>query len=267
VPKIRPGQVEATDVPPLLDEALVPLASRFFDLPVVRSRAVRHDRARREVVGVVFLLGCRLRSGRFLEYGPLLEEVFFQREREVAEQVPAVCHVRRAGSALRQPFPVDVRTVSARHLHLRSAGVALEPGHEALLGTLRQQIHDLMALEIDEDSSIRTALLESEVVHAENPDLTHLRQRRGFDPPQKCVTSGDDTQLQGQPGTRSAAEFEGDRQQSLLKPVSLTGARTDLGQPLAEDLSLARRIVAEEAASTDLESHRDPVPGQVRGGA
>jgi hypothetical protein len=201
-----------------------------------------------------------------LEYGPLLEQIFFKREREVAEQVPAICHVRCAGSAFGQPFPVDVRTVSARHLHLR-AGMALEPGHEALLGTLRQQIHDPMAFEIDEDGSIRAALLESEVVYAEHPDFTDLRQRRGLDPPQQGVASGDDTQFQGQPGTRSAAELEGDRQQSLLQPGSLTSARTDLGQPLAEDLSLARRVVAEEAASMDLESHRDPMPRQVRGGA
>jgi len=154
--------------------------------------------------------------------------------------------------------------VASRHLR---GGVALEPSHEALLGALREKVHYLVEFEIDEDRAVRAALFESEIVHAENPDLPDLRQGRGLDPPQKSVTSGDDAQLQGQPGARPAAKFEGNRQQSLLQPGSLTGARTDLGQPLAEDLSLARKVVAEEAASMDLESHRDPMPRQVRGGA
>jgi hypothetical protein len=44
--------------------------------------------------------------------------------------------------------------------------VALEPGHEALLGALRKQVHDLMVFEIHEDGAVGAALLEGEVVHA-----------------------------------------------------------------------------------------------------
>jgi hypothetical protein len=100
-----------------------------------------------------------------LEYGPLLKQVFFQREREVVQQVPAVRHVCGTGGAFGQPLPVDVRTVAGGHLHLRG-GVASEPGHEALLGALRKQVHDLMIFEVYEDRAIRAAFLESEVVHA-----------------------------------------------------------------------------------------------------
>jgi transposase len=110
--KIGFGEVEATDVLPLLDEAFVALSGRLFDLPIVRSRTVGHDRSGSEVVCVVFVLGCRLRRCRFLEYGPLLEQVLFQCEREVVEQVPTVCHVCCAGSAFGQSFPVDVRAVA-----------------------------------------------------------------------------------------------------------------------------------------------------------
>ena len=103
--------------------------------------------------------------------------------------MPAVRHVRRAGGALGQPFPVDVRAVSGRYLHPRRAGMALEPGHEALLGALREKVHDLAEFEIDEDGAVGAALLEREVVHAQNPDLADLRQRRALDPPQQGVNS------------------------------------------------------------------------------
>ncbi|MDP9480465.1 MAG: hypothetical protein M3R38_33190 [Actinomycetota bacterium] len=46
----------------------------------------------------------------------------------------------------------------------------LEPAHEALLGALRQQVHDLVEFEIDEYGAVRAALLEREIVHAEHPD-------------------------------------------------------------------------------------------------
>ena len=70
--------------------------------------------------------------------------------------------------------------VASRHLR---GGVALEPSHEALLGALREKVNDLLKFEIDEDRSVRAAFLESEIVHAENPDPPDLRQRRGLDPP------------------------------------------------------------------------------------
>jgi hypothetical protein len=56
VPEIRPGEIQTPDVLPLLDETFVAFSGRLFDLPIVRSRSVRHDRPGSEV-GVVFLLG------------------------------------------------------------------------------------------------------------------------------------------------------------------------------------------------------------------
>jgi len=223
VPEIRPGEVEAADVPPLLDEALVPLARRLLYLPIVRSWTVRHDRPGSEVLGVAFLLGLSIRRCRPAENGPFLKQIFFQREREVVQQVPAVRHVRRAGSALGQPFPVDVGAVPGRHLHPRT-GMAPEPGHEALLRALRKQIHDPTVFEVYEDRAVGAAFLEREVVHAENPDPPDLRHRGALDPLQQGVTSGDDPQFQGQPGARPAAELEGDREQGLLQPHGLAGA-------------------------------------------
>src|SRR5215216_707665 len=110
-----------------------------------------------------------------------------------------------------------------------------------------------MAFEIYEDRAVCAALLEGEIVHPEHPDLPDLRQGRALDPLQQGVATDDKTQLQGQPGARSATEFEGDREQSLLQPIGLAGASGNLPQTLAEDSPLARGVVAEEAADTDLE--------------
>src|SRR5829696_7375043 len=182
------------------------------------------------------------------------------------QEVPAVGDVRSAGGTLRQSFPVDVRAVPGRYLHLH-AGMVLEPAHEALLGALRQEIHDLMLFEVYEDGAVRGALLEGEVVYAQNPHIPDLRQGRGLDPPQQRVARGYDAQLQGESRSRPAAELEGDRQQSFLQPHGFAGSGGDVGQPLAEDLSLAGRLVAEEAPCSDLELDRDAVPGQVGDGA
>jgi hypothetical protein len=75
---------------------------------------------------------------------------------------------------------------------------------------------------------VGAALLEGEVVHAEDPDLADLRKRRVLDPPQQGVAGGDDAQLQGQPGPRPAAELEGDREQGFLKPIGLAGSGGDV---------------------------------------
>jgi hypothetical protein len=47
----------------------------------------------------------------------------------------------------------------------------LQPGHEALLRALREQIHGPAAFEIHEHRSVVVAFLEGEVVHAERPHL------------------------------------------------------------------------------------------------
>jgi hypothetical protein len=94
--------------------------------------------------------------------------------------------------------------------------MALEPGHEAVLGAFREQVHDLVAFEIDEDRAVGAALLEREIVHAEHPDPPDLRQRRALDLPQQGVAGGDDAQFLGEPCPRSAAELEGYRQERIL---------------------------------------------------
>src|SRR5215208_775163 len=174
--------------------------------------------------------------------------------------MPAVGYLRCAGSAFCQSLPVDVRAVTCRHLHLR-AGMIIEPGYEALLGAFLKQIHNLAAFEVHEDGAVRAALLERKVVHPEHPHLPDFCQGRTLDPLQYGVASSDDTQLGGQPGACSASEFEGDREQSLLQPIGLAGTSGYLRQPLAEDPPLARSLVAEEAADTDIKFHADPVPG------
>src|SRR5215207_3857623 len=62
-------EIQTADVPPLLHEALVTFPGRLLDLRLVRPRPVRTHRPGSEVVVVVvvFLLGCCLRRGCFLE--------------------------------------------------------------------------------------------------------------------------------------------------------------------------------------------------------
>src|SRR5829696_5197137 len=89
VPEIRPGEVEAANVPPLLDQALVALPRGLLDLPVVGPRSVRHDGSGAEgFVAPVFGLGPR--RGRLAEGGLLLEQEALEHVREVVQEVPAV---------------------------------------------------------------------------------------------------------------------------------------------------------------------------------
>jgi hypothetical protein len=111
---------------------------------------------------------------------------------------------------------------------------------------------------------VGVALPEGEVVHFEHPHLPGLRQCRAFGPREQGVAPDDEAELGDQLGAGAPAQLQDDREQSLRQPSRLSDAGRDVGQSLAEDFPLAGGFVAEEAPGTDLERHRDPMPGQVR---
>ncbi len=127
-----PGEVETSDVLPLLYEALVALSGCFFYPRGMFPWAIGSHRTWGERVGsiVSFLFGHCFRHYRFAEYRPFLEQRFLQDRGEVVEQVPTVGYLHSIWSAFSQSLPVDRGAITGRGFYLR---VPFQPGHQAFL--------------------------------------------------------------------------------------------------------------------------------------
>src|SRR5829696_2475813 len=249
VPEIRPGEVEAANVPPLLDQALVALPRGLLDLPVVGPRSVRHDGSGAEgFVAPVFGLGPR--RGRLAEGGLLLEQEALEHVREVVQEVPAVRDLhgaRGARGALGQRFAVDVGAVAGGELYL---GMPPQPGEEALLRAFGQQVHHPPLLEVHEDRAVCVPPPEGEVVHAEHLGFAGARQRGTLRHPEQDVPADHEPELRGKPGAGAPAQPQHDREQGLLQPLRLAGASKASSGSLSQKILLWQEVSSQKKRRT-----------------
>jgi hypothetical protein len=96
------------------------------------------------------LLGCGPQRSRLLIQQPLQEVT------KIAQQVPTIGHLNGVGSALGGPVGVKASTISADDLNPR---MCLEPGRQSRSAALRQQIHEVVLLQIDQDRAIGLAFV------------------------------------------------------------------------------------------------------------
>lgn len=162
------------------------------------------------------------------------------------------------------------RRAIARGFQLRqSAGVgAARPPRRSCTRRSRapRSRHYPAAFEVHQDRPVTGPTAEREVVDAEDLHFLCAGRDGAFGPREQGVAAGEEAQLGGEPCARPASEPQDDGQQRPLQPVRLPGPRCDVGQPLAEDPSLARGLVAEEAPRSSLERHGNTVPEQIRDG-
>jgi hypothetical protein len=197
--------VEAADVLPLLDEALVALSCGllFAGLPAPCS-----DGARRigNVNSVSYLFGLwpwdRVSQGRTLVQKELLQQLG-----EVMQEVPAVGDMSRLRSAIVNTFPADGGAITAYHFQ---AGVPTEPSRYGLRRVPFEKIHYPVALEVHQDSSGDIAFPETEVIHAQHPHVLGFGTEGPADTIQEGVGAHEQTQLTGEPGSRFTSESESD---------------------------------------------------------
>lgn len=116
MPEVGSRQVEAANVLPLPDQALVAPPGRLLVLAVVVPRPVGNERSWTEGF-VAPIFGRGLRRDGLPQGGSLLGQGLLECQGEVVQQVPSVGDLNGAGGALRQGLAVDVRAVPGSKLH------------------------------------------------------------------------------------------------------------------------------------------------------
>ena len=84
---------------------------------------------------------------------------------EVTQQVPAIGHLDRFRRALTNSVRVGTGAVACDHL---DAGMLAQPGGEGLGLPIREQVHHLVAFEVDQDGSVAMTPPPGPVVHSEH---------------------------------------------------------------------------------------------------
>ena len=73
---------------------------------------------------------------------------------EVAQQVPSIRNLYGVGSALADAVRVGTGAITCNNF---DAGMALQPGRECRCLAVRQQVDDLVLLQIDQDGAVAMA--------------------------------------------------------------------------------------------------------------
>ena len=128
----------------------------------------------------------------------------------VLEQVPPVGHLHRVRGPQAQPLGVDAAAVARRHL---GAGVPAQPPRQARRRPLGQEVHDLVALQVDQHRAVAVAPLPGPLVDPQHPRRRaggghHLAQHA-----EQGVGADRQPQAVRQPGARLAAEGRGHLEQ------------------------------------------------------
>ncbi len=180
---------------------------------------------------------------------------------QVGEQVPAIGHLDRARRALARTVGIGPAAIAADNL---GTGVRFQPRFQARGGAIREQVDRAMRLQVDEDRAVSAPFLQAPVVHAEYARRLDRRERRLGHRPAQGVAAHRDPQVGQQARAGRAAHGDAEDEDDdgeARRPLGV--GRGDRRQPLGEDAPRAARIVAEPAARTEAEAHRQPLPGHV----
>ncbi len=180
---------------------------------------------------------------------------------EIAQQVPAVGHLDRLRRALADPVGIGAGTVTRDDL---DPGMLTKPLRQRLGLTVRQQVHDLVALEVDEDGAVAMPTPPGPIIDAENL----RRWRRGLRHDgsgchtEQRVRAGRDGKPLSQPSRGLAAKCKRDVTLEITEP-SRSACRhwRDRTQPLSEGLSGTCGVQAPEPPCRDPDRGGTSLPG------
>jgi hypothetical protein len=100
--------------------------------------------------------------GIFLQAGAMLMAGLLHREGEVAQQVPAICHLDCVRGGFLDRSGIGTGPVPAHHFGSR---VLAQPSGQRLGGSVRQDIDRPTGLDVDQNGSVADASPEGELVH------------------------------------------------------------------------------------------------------
>ena len=181
---------------------------------------------------------------------------------KVAQQVPAVGHLDRIRCSLAHAIRVGAGPVARDDL---DPGVLTKPSGQGVGLPVRQQVHDRVALQIDQGRPVAVTPAPSPVIDGKDARrgrrLAIIAGRTGH--PQQRVGADRHGQPLGQAPAGLAAERMGEMTLQVAQPLRPPCGCRRTGQALGEGLAGTGGVEAAEPPCLDLQRHGTALPGQV----
>jgi hypothetical protein len=201
-----------------------------------------------------------------LEHRPVGQQERFQRLAEVLDEVKAIDHLDSLGGSLTNAIRIEVTPITADSLDRR---MLRQPGRDARGRAVRQQVHDAMRRQINQNGAVAMAPPPGPLVDADGLQSRDMAHRSRPHQPEQGGRAGREPQTSGEPGARLSAQGQADRPQDSHQPMgAASGWRNEVWKALREDPARAGRIPAHELPHGELDADRAHAPrGGQRGGA
>lgn len=171
----------------------------------------------------------------------------------VLDQVKPVAYLHRVWCATGGTLHIRHTAIPADHFDAR---MVKQPLREGISRTFREQIDDVVALEVDENSTVDMPFAEGEVVHPQNARGRLWCWWIATGQTQKGVWADRHALPLGEAGTRCTADFKA--KPTLLSAQAACPASIgsdEVWQPFAKGEAWARCGNAEETTCVQLNSH------------
>jgi hypothetical protein len=199
------------------------------------------------------------RSG--LQRRSVIEQEGFQDLTEVLDEVEAVDHLHGRRRPPADAVGVEVAAIPTDDGDRR---VLAQPGRHAGSGAVRQQVHDAMRREIDQDGAVAVSPPPGPLVYADDLQGWRRGHRGGPHQAEQGRWTGGEPQASGESGTSIAAESHADGPEDGGQPMGVAGGwRDEVWQALREDTTHAARIAAHELPHDEVDVHHACPPGKV----
>src|SRR5215212_7043872 len=160
----------------------------------------------------------------------------------VLEQMPPIGYLHRLWGSLTCSIRIRCAPIAAYELDL---WMIPQPIGKARCLSIGQKVKGFVVLKIDQHGAVSLTLAKCPIVYAQHPHLGGARKGSASDLSQQRIAAGEQSQLLGDPSSRSSSKSEPDERKRSLEAIGLTGISSRLRHPLGEDGSLTGRILAE----------------------
>ena len=159
-----------------------------------------------------------------LERRSVVEQKGFQGLAEVLDEMEAIDDLHRLGGPPANAVGVEVTAITADDGDRRMLG---QPGRHAGGRAVRQQVHDPMRREIDQDGAIAMAPPPGPLVHADGLQGWGGEDRGRPHEPEQGGGTGRQPQTSREPGARVPSQGHADRPQGRDEPLGFAGVGGD----------------------------------------
>src|SRR5579884_1864705 len=193
--------------------------------------------------------------------GEMAREEPFNRLTQVGQEMEPVGTLDGLRCRRQSRRSVVSSTISAHHSDF---WMGPHPGGGGFGFPIRQNIENLMTLQIDQERSIDASTLERKIINAELGDLSNWLGGQRHDAAKQRVACGLDAHAICDASAQSASSRQAKRLEQFKESCRHTRARSNEGgQPFGKDFSWATRLIAEKFPHRELNAHSLPRAGQI----